>query len=78
MAYLIANWRWIAAAGVVVAFFGAYQYGVYTERQRAAIESAQNDGKAIQHRSKSDEEVLRDGPSSWCIELGGLLADCSR
>lgn len=78
MIALLAYWRWFAAAGMVVAFLGVYQYGVYTERQRAAIESAQNDGKAIQHRSKSDEEVLRDGPSSWCIELGGLLADCSR
>jgi len=78
MAYMIANWRWFVAAGMVVAFLGVYQYGVYTERQRLAVESAQNDGKAIQNRSKSDEEVLRDGPSAWCVELGGLLDNCSR
>jgi p-aminobenzoyl-glutamate transporter AbgT len=78
MAYIITNWRWFAALGVVAAFLGVYQYGKIVERQLLAVESAQNDGKAIQNRSKSDEDVLRDGPSGWCIELGGLLDDCSR
>lgn len=71
-------WRIAVVLAVIGCVFGVYQYGVHTERQRAAIESAQNDGKAIQNRSKSDEEVLRDGAASWCIELGGLLADCKK
>lgn len=78
MIALLAYWRWFAAAGVVAAFLGAYQYGKMVSRQEVSVENAQAVSKAIQKRSKIDEDVSKRDAADWCIELGGLRADCEQ
>lgn len=78
MIALLAYWRWFAPAGVVAAFLGVYQYGKIVSRQEVAVENAQAVSKAIQNRSNIDEDVSKRDAADWCIELGGLRADCEQ
>jgi len=77
---LIPNWLKYSLAALVAAFLilgAGYTYGTMKERQRAALAAAEATAKAIQKRTKIDEEIIGMDAVALCNELGGLPEQCN-
>lgn len=78
---LIPSWLKFSLAALVAAFLilgAGYTYGTMKERQRAALAAAEATAKAIQKRTKIDEEIIGMDSYRLCIKLGGLQSDCEQ